>query len=184
MTLFLDKIINIYILWLFHVVKIFAKEIIIQNNSNNFYNLNSLINNNQNDGNLILKFQDNHYNMTLINTEDSVDVTVNSNITFVGSAENGTIFDFNYDRIGAFRFEYSRNKGDTIKFENITMINYRETIINNGMSLIALFSNKDNYNLILDNCNFINNNYDVLNVMFSCSKATSPTFLINNCNFQ
>jgi len=175
------RIIFFIFLLLFNL-KIYAKEIIVEFNSTNFFELGSLIKNNQNDGNLVLLFEDDYYDMSVINTVSAVDISVNSNISFIGN-KNGTVFDYNYGKIGGFKFDFSRLKNDTVKFENITFKKYKEKVISQGMTTLTVFSSTDNYNMIFNNCNFIENEYVILNIVLTCKKTSNPFIFFNNCNF-
>ncbi|KAG4094011.1 hypothetical protein H8356DRAFT_947657 [Neocallimastix lanati (nom. inval.)] len=67
---------------IFYIPKIYAKEFIIKNNDENFYNLNNFLNSNQNSNELVLYFVDNSYDMSLLK-ETSIEVLIQTNVSFI-----------------------------------------------------------------------------------------------------
>jgi len=86
-------VVIIYNIFIYHITLSLAKEIIIKKRSDNFYNIRNIIEENQNDDQLILKFLDDYYDFSLVNYQINFEVI--SNVTFVGG-KKGTIFEFDY----------------------------------------------------------------------------------------
>ncbi|ORX50769.1 hypothetical protein BCR36DRAFT_397449 [Piromyces finnis] len=129
-----------------------------------------------------VKFNDTNFN----NIKDFVNgiqnITVQSNITFIGNT-NGTIFDFGKVPRGRLIFSYP-SRGYTVKIENIIFENYSSTgLYDVEMMIINVYS--DNYYFILNNCTFQNNYYRVIRIDTAINKwtHTHPSVIINNCNF-
>ncbi|ORX81129.1 hypothetical protein BCR32DRAFT_293444 [Anaeromyces robustus] len=158
-------------------------KIIIRNGDYNYLNLKSFIKDNQYDGELILKFIDNYYDMTVHGFE--LTINVESNISFIGNI-NGTVFDFNYDRRGQFLIQCIRDKGDKLTFENIIFENYRpnEGIIS-GASILYINSFYINFYIIFKNCTFRNTFHNIISIDTNCGKQDNyePNLIITNCNF-
>ncbi|OUM59932.1 hypothetical protein PIROE2DRAFT_14410 [Piromyces sp. E2] len=179
-----NTLVLFFIFFCISICKIHAKEIVLENDSISFFNLAATVKDFQNDGNLKLIFKDDYYDMSMIYTNSSVDISVNSNISFIGS-KNGSVFDFKKNKLGAFNISFARTKIDTVRFENITFTNYREKVLSDqGMSLMTINSSADKYNLIFENCNFTENNFILFDINFACKKTTNPLFSFNNCNFM
>jgi len=75
--------INLYILSLLELFKVYSKEILIKYQDNNWNSLKSVINNNQNDGEIILKFVDDYYLFKFENVPSFIEIPVNTNIKFI-----------------------------------------------------------------------------------------------------
>jgi len=112
-----------YILFLFfYINEIHAKAKETKITFNNIDNLNSIVNDNQVDTDeLRLNFVEDHYGMANLPIS-SIDITVISNVTFIGSV-NGTVFDYSNGKKGNFQLGFNK-VGKSVKFENIIFKNY------------------------------------------------------------
>ncbi|ORX45341.1 hypothetical protein BCR36DRAFT_358228, partial [Piromyces finnis] len=165
-----------------YYLKSFSKEIYISFNDENFNNLKDIINDNQvsNEG-LVLYFNDSYYDMT--NLPYTIDITVNSNISFIGN-KNGTVFDYKGDKKGRLIFNYFDNKERKIKIENISFENFNNFGIID-IEMIILNTKSDNIFLTFDDCIVRNNNYRFLRIDYACNMPShsEPSIIFNNCEF-
>jgi len=175
-------VVMIYNIFIYYINLSLAKEIIIKNDINNFYNIRNLIVENQNDDHLILNFIDGYYNFTTFTNQ--INFEVMSNITFVGNKE-GTIFDYTNNKNGYIFLQFLENNGYVVTFQNITFQHYHEDINIKGIMIIIVFSKTDNFLVKIENCNFINNSYPLLYLEVSYNKETNkePFYIVDNCNF-
>ncbi|ORX64116.1 hypothetical protein BCR32DRAFT_273221 [Anaeromyces robustus] len=174
---------NSFILFIFFILFqsliIDAKDYKIKNDSNLFYDLNSIISQNQNSDELILNFVDNYYDMSLLN-DYSIDISVETNIYFIGNI-NGTYFDYKNGPRGTMHFNiYNGGKDKTISYDNIIFGNSSPTA-----SLIRLESTKDQMNVVFNNCTFENHNNNIINFQITCTYQVqlTPQIVFNKCNF-
>eukprot|EP00833_Pecoramyces_ruminatium_P008288 jgi/Orpsp1_1/1182320/evm.model.c7180000080817.1 len=160
--------------------KVYAKEFYIKNNDSDFYNLQSIIQNNQDNDDLILYFVDSYYDMT--STPYTIDIVMSSNISIIGN-KNGTVFDYNNDKKGRFVIKYN-SKGITFKIENIIFENFNPNGINQT-EIILITSSSDDFFFILNNCTFKNNQHSLFRSTVTCNidSTTEPKIIFNNCNF-
>jgi len=107
--------IKLYILSLLGLYKVYSKEISIKYGDSNWNSLKSVINNNQNDGELILRFVDDYYLFKFKDIPSFIEITVNSNIKFIGN-EIGTVFDYDYEN-HSFDFSFDRVKELTLSLK-------------------------------------------------------------------
>ncbi|ORX53799.1 hypothetical protein BCR36DRAFT_396482 [Piromyces finnis] len=169
---------------LFFIIISYEKEIIIKNNDN-WNNLKDIINNNQDYKELILIFVDDYYNVSFENVYSSLELMISGDVSFIGN-ENGTVFDF-LDNIIGYNIMFLRNKGYTIKFENITFINsFDKNSSLYSIPLFAIHASTDNFNLIFNNCTIKNNRAIFIEFEAAISKVVSstPSIQINNCIFS
>jgi len=168
---------------IFYIPKIYAKEFIIKNNDENFYNLNNFLNNNQNSNELVLYFVDNSYDMSLLK-ETSIEVLIQTNVSFIGN-KNGTIFDYKNGRKGNLYFILNNNKGEVVKIENIIFKNYYIEYYSFVFS-IAVSAYSDFYHIIFENCIFESNYGEILTFMTYCveQKQMEPQIQFNRCKFM
>jgi len=153
-------IIKIYIIYLNIFLKVYSKKINIKNND--WKNIYSLINKNQNDNELILNFVDKKYLFLFENLDGLIDINVNTNIKFIGN-EEGTVFDFAYNMHSFnFFFKERNNIKYTISFENIIFRNYKYPTIELRLGIILFHSTSNNFKFIFENCEFRNNFNSVL----------------------
>jgi len=175
----------IYFLLVFKLKAIFTKEFIVNNNFNGINNIWTIIKNNQFENeDLMFIFNEDYYDMSL-NKEFTNEFNIISNISFIGKI-NGTIFDYNRFKKGTIHFMLNEFKRITIKFENIIFQNfYIEDYYSSEVFLIYLKSNHNNFNIIFNNCSFINNDQSLLSLNMECVYRTTenPTYIFNNCNF-
>jgi len=181
MTLFIYLVVYIFIIFTKTIV--FTKEIII--NHDNFYNLKNIINASQNDGEIVLKFVENYYNMTYLNFD--TEITVLSNISFIGN-DNGTIFDYNNKRRGALNFKFV-DTGEKIKYLNFHNIIYENLMEKDvsfyGINVITIQTYTDKVSININNCTFRNNHGNTFQLISKCMKTTyeNPSIVFNNCTF-
>jgi len=175
----------LYIVLLIFKNNVFGKDIEIKY-KDNFLNIVDIIKNNQNAGELNLKFTDNYYKFTELAMSDvfSIIITPQTNITLVGN-NDGTVFDFDYDRRGTFKISNSDNKGYIVKFENITFENFCFKSFISGAYLIYIESNTMNFYTQFKNCIFRNNNLWLFNIAIKYNKNdyNNPSLYFNNCKF-
>jgi len=178
-------IVGLYLLILFFLIKIKAKEIIIHNEDENFFNLINVINNNQNDNNeLVIRLVDDYYNMT--EQVYNIELSLMSNVSIVGN-ENGTVIDYNKERRGGFLIAYSRNKWDKFTFKNLIFENYSTNGADlQGIQIISVFSKVSNIQVSLENCVFRNNDYRLFHALVTNNKIMNdkPQVIFKNCVFQ
>lgn len=156
-----------------------AKYYTIRNNDDNFINLDTFLKNIQNDD-IILNFEDSYYDMTILSTY-SVEVTLNVNLSIIGN-KNGTVFDYKNGRRGPMIFNILTSKKETIKIENIIFKNFSSE---NNIYTLKVGGITDNFEVYINNCDIINNNYRFLNIDITCTyqNQIEPQFVISNCNF-
>ncbi|OUM61997.1 hypothetical protein PIROE2DRAFT_11813 [Piromyces sp. E2] len=170
---------NIIFSLLLSIKKSLAKEFNIKYNDDTFKNLKTLLNQNQNDDELILRFVDKYYIISYENLNVAIGIEVSQNITFIGENKE-TIFDFNNRRTG-YNFSFKdNNKGYSVKFENIIFKNYFDNSV--GLFRISSFSN--NFLFLVENCTFQNNKFKIFDISIYKSKIIKEEelFIINNCN--
>jgi len=177
-------VVIIYNIFIYYINLSLAKEMIIKNNSENFYNIKNVIVENQNDSQLILKFLDNYYDFSLISNQIKFEVL--SNITFVGG-NKGTIFDFVYGEHKSENIilQFLASNGNSVIFKNITFQNYSEDVNRLGVMMFIVSSRTDNFLVEFENCNFINNSYPLMQLDVSYNKETNKEayYVVENCNF-
>lgn len=173
--------INIYFCFSITFLKINAKEIIIHNDDN-FKNFQNIINDNQNDKNLVLKFVDNYYNMQYLGY--SMSISVDTNISFIGN-ENKTVFDYKNDSQGRLFFTFNTNK--IVNINNIIIENFTTNGIGlDGVQAFTTLSYTSNsLKFIFNNCIFRNNGSKIIHYEIKNSIIqTEPQFIFNDCDFQ
>jgi len=177
-----DYITFIYIIYFFLLYEINSK--VVEIKSENINNLEDvIIQNSQNDENLVLTFNENYYNMSNFPFE-GINISITSNITFSGLTD-GTVFDFKNFNNGFMKIMFKRNKGDTIKFENIIFKNFYPDIdIVYAFMFSYNFESDGNY-IKYENCVFIDNNYTLFNIKMSYTKTINSDYFISfdHCNF-
>jgi len=175
--------IKLFVLSLFGILKVYSKEITIKYNDNNWKKLKSVIKDNQNDNELILRFVDNYYLFVFDDLESSMEISIYSNIKFIGN-NNGTVFDFD-NNFQAFKTEFSRNKGDILKYENIVFKNFKYHTLSEGIGIMYLSSKSDNFTLAFENCTFQDNYNSLLYLDVNNQKVSKNDYsvIINNCKF-
>ncbi|OUM67368.1 hypothetical protein PIROE2DRAFT_5231 [Piromyces sp. E2] len=148
------------------------------------------INSSQNDSDLIIRFVDDYYDFSKYGLQ-SVSIFVNTNISLIGN-ENGTVFDFNYDKQIGITFQFdTKEKTKTLKIENIKFEKfYPKNSGGIGRTQVLLYFNfylnkSDNFYIIFNNCNFQNNNHELIKVDIYLDVATYDDYRIqfNNCKF-
>jgi len=177
----------IYIL-LFIFGEVIAKDVIIEIKNNNVNTLGKAITENSKfSDSLILKFNDNYYDMSNLPSE-KINIYVTSNITFSGFS-NGTYFDFKNDNKGFMKIKYLKDEINTIKFENIIFKNYGKDVDGSNNMISVNFESDKNY-LKFENCTFIDNQYIIFDMNVSYNKEdykmtlNSDYFItFDNCNF-
>ncbi|OUM66935.1 hypothetical protein PIROE2DRAFT_5795 [Piromyces sp. E2] len=175
----------IHVILFFFIDITFEKEITIKNHDENWNNLKNVINDNQNDEELILRFVDNYYTVYYDNIFSSIELMITGNVSFIGN-ENGTVFDF-LDNIIGYNIQYLRNKGDVVKFEKIIFKNSLVGFSTKySIPLFAIRASTDYFNLIFSNCTFEDNKAPIMSVDITTSKSTASTYSvqINDCFFR
>jgi len=172
-----------FALFIFYCKKGYTLVISIKNDDDNFYNLNNVINNNQNGEDLTIKFGDDYYDMTQL-TSHKLEFTIEKNITFIGNKKRRTVLDYKRDIRGCIQFRFNNNKGNTVTVENIVVKNYNPEGQKNTQAFM-IFSEHDNFQVIFNNCIFQNNDYELFTLNVYCIKQTQdePQLLFNNCQF-
>ena len=171
-------------LFLFQLIffKIKAKEIIIHNNDENFLNIDKILSH-QDDKNVTVKFVDNYYDMSLQGYSMMFTITYNLNI--MGN-ENGTIFDYNNQYKGLWKFSMAVN-GLSLKIQNIIYENLSTNDVDyKGKQILYFDLRASNFQLMLNNCIFRNNKYSLIELdVFFENKVFSnkPKLHIKNCKF-
>jgi len=163
----------------------YEKEIIIKNNDENWNNLKDVINDNQNDKELILRFEDDYYDVNFENVFSSLELMISSDVFFIGN-KNGTVFDFMENIIG-YNILYLRNKGDTLKFENIIFKNFAvKQLILYSVPLFSIRTTTDNFNLIYTNCTIQDSKAAFISIYATNPKSISSSYSvqIDNCIFK
>ncbi|ORY21775.1 hypothetical protein LY90DRAFT_676120 [Neocallimastix californiae] len=119
--------------------------------------------------------------MTLVHF--TIDIPVQSNISFIGN-KNGTVFDYKHDKRGRLIFNYSTNKGETVKMENIIFENFNSFGIT-FTEILLVFATSDNFYFIINNCTFRNNENRIFRSEITCEERShsEPSIVFNNCNF-
>jgi len=181
---FLYSIILI-ILFLIFIGKVKSLELIIRNNDPIFPNLNEVLDYNQNNNELILRFVDDYYDLTKL-LHYSIDVSVTTNITLIG-CEKKTIFDYKNNKKGVLLFTLTGFKKDSVRIENIIFENYYTFDV--GYNEINLFYLKAVYNTFyfhIKNCIFRNNIHTIGQIEVenhNLKYIKSPQVVIENCEF-
>jgi len=176
--MFRHKIVLFILFFLYYLLKIFAFEYQVKNDTE-FDTFASFVNGHQNSGELILNFVDDYYDFSLF--PSTIDITVQSNITFVG---NGTVFDYGKVPKGRLLLTYPPKGYLSVSFKNIIFNNYGSTgLYDVEMMMINVHS--DNYYFKFDNCTFQNSDYRLLRIDTEIHKwtHTHPSIILNNCNF-
>ena len=169
-------ILNTFNIYFVSATKVFS----LKNDDYYFYNLDILINNNQDDD-LIINFVDDYYDMSLAEPFN-FGITVNHNIALIGN-KNGTIFDYNNQgRKGPFKVSIF---SDSLTFENITFTNF-DQLSDNNVYMIAISAQTEQFHIYINNCSFIENNYDLMVFNFNSKRIieVDPQIQINNTNFM
>eukprot|EP00833_Pecoramyces_ruminatium_P018164 jgi/Orpsp1_1/1192196/evm.model.d7180000091272.1 len=127
-------------------------------------------------------FNEEYYKVT---KDGRNEINVQSNLIFY--SEKGTTLDFQGSYQSRLRFIFNvglYNK--KVIFKNITFTNY-DFNSNNDADMILFNINDDNdkFQIIFENCNFINNIGNMFSVKYKCMKSTQsePQVLFNNCKF-
>jgi len=184
-------IFHVYILLALCLFKINAIEIIFKYDLDLFKDLAKLINHNQNDNELRIRFVDPIYYLNNKDIPFDYDLTITSNITFIGN-ENGTIFDFQNDVRGKMKFLYNiknnSNYKNTVKVENIHFINYGDTeYLLSGVGLLKVSTTVDNFQCIFKNCIFENSRQALIYIRNDYCYKPIPEesiVLFENCFFK
>ncbi|KAL6588586.1 hypothetical protein U3516DRAFT_862780, partial [Neocallimastix sp. 'constans'] len=175
---------KICIIALYFYIKAYSKEIIIRNKSENFNNIIEVINSNQIDDKLIVRLVDSYYDMSVLNY--NIEFSIITDVIIIGN-ENITTLDYGYDRRGQIRFNYSSNKFETVRLENLRFQHYstnHEFI--QGAQIIYIFSTTNKFRFDMENCIFSDNlyrliQYDIISTSQSQSYIQSS---ISNCTFK
>ncbi|ORY85198.1 hypothetical protein LY90DRAFT_663470 [Neocallimastix californiae] len=173
------------ILFLIFIGKVKSLELIIRNNDPIFPNLNEVLDYNQNNNELILRFVDDYYDLTKL-LHYSIDVSVTTNITLIG-CEKKTIFDYKNNKKGVLLFTLTGFKKDSVRIENIIFENYYTFDV--GYNEINLFYLKAVYNTFyfhIKNCIFRNNIHTIGQIEVenhNLKYIKSPQVVIENCEF-
>ncbi|OUM64330.1 hypothetical protein PIROE2DRAFT_8881 [Piromyces sp. E2] len=126
-----------------------------------------------------LELDDNSYLLDFSN-----DISVSSNISIVGS-KNGTTIDYDgNERKGCFQFQFGQGK--FVKFENIIFKNYNP-VGQNNVNLLRFSSKNDNFQIIFENCTFLDNGYPLISYELNSNCIKKPLYehqlILNNCKF-
>ena len=157
-----------------------AKEITFRNDSN-FSMLQQIINNSMDEDDLIVRFEDDYYDMTEL--PFSIGIPVLSNISFIGN-KNGTIFDYKNQKKGVINYSFNRNNL-TLKIKNIIFENYNSEYFKNKENVLSIRSYIEDFHIVIENCTFRNNYSRLLYVSYSTTKLIEleSQILLNKCNF-
>ncbi|OUM65638.1 hypothetical protein PIROE2DRAFT_7304 [Piromyces sp. E2] len=185
---------NITILYLFQYISIFflvwvknsyGKEFIIRFNDQYWNNLKSIINDNQDQGELILRFVDDQYLLLPEYIHAPLNLMITGSVYFIGN-KNGTIFDFhNYKFYLKFEFENSNNLNH-LYFENIIFQNfYDSSLTYSNTPLMYINSYSDNIKILFNNCIFRDNKSALIIVSISPVKLKLTDYIIQitDCEF-
>ncbi|OUM59805.1 hypothetical protein PIROE2DRAFT_14573 [Piromyces sp. E2] len=177
-------LIYIYIIFiLIFFLEINTKEIFIHHNDDNFNYLQKVINENQYDTELIVRFEDDYYDMSKLLY--STEITVNTNITLIGKS-SGTTLDFKKDKKGRLSLNFLRTRGEKVQLINLNFINFYVSKDLVGVQVITVISKSNNFLFIVDNCNFQDNNHVVFHFKTYCNKLSpiDTQFFITNSYFS
>ncbi|ORX45745.1 hypothetical protein BCR36DRAFT_357819 [Piromyces finnis] len=185
----MDKI--FYILCIIYIVfHINAKEIVVRNKDENFKNLQKVVNNNQNDKELIVRFIDPEYDMYDEEyMQFDCEFTILTNVTFIGNT-NGTVFNYKGDKRGRMKFIFinSTNYRNKVIVKNIAFKDYEQSnYLVEGVGLHRIVTHTDNFQCIFENCIFDNAKQALFFIRNDlCSKPLSEEsyVLFNNCIFN
>jgi len=162
----------------------YAKQFTIKNKDSNFQNLDNFINFNQEKNGLIMNFVDDYYDFSLL--PYTMDISVVSNITFIGNSKGTTTFDYHNNKRGRLIFTYSnyKDKNQIVKFENINFVNF-DPLNAGDTEMIIIQANSDHFYFVVNNCNIQNNAYRFLRLDYKCNKPShnNTSVLIKNTNF-
>jgi len=176
------------LLFLFFEIEFTSQKIItIKSNDNTFYDLKTIIKNNQNDEELVLKFNDSRYYMKEL--DYGVELNVETNIILSGN-ENKTVFDYGGEKNqkGKFFFTILKNQKN-IKFENIIFENflYQNSYRTDDIFIITIsIYHQFNFIFSFENCIFRNNGQDLINFYPDVVKKpnTESILFFNKCEFM
>ncbi|OUM62264.1 hypothetical protein PIROE2DRAFT_11522 [Piromyces sp. E2] len=158
------------IITLFFLLKIYAKVFSVKSNDTSFYDFHGFLTSNQQQNNVLeLYFEDDYYDISLL--DYYYDTTVESNISIIGN-QNGTVFDYNNNKRGRLIFNFLSNKGYTLKIKNIIFENF-DSMGSAELEFLMINSLKsDKFFLIIENCTFQNNYHRLFKIHFSCTEQT------------
>jgi len=148
------------------------------------YDLGSIINRDQGEGELTVYFPDEEYNMSVLNF-DTIIVNVEKKVTFLGN-ENGTIFNYKYDRRGPFSVSISK-KAELFKMENIIFEKYKNDRASDGVQIMFLHTYSDDFQFLVKNCTFRDNDFKLFRIDVQVTKNYKnnwPYILFDHCKFM
>ncbi|ORX63531.1 hypothetical protein BCR32DRAFT_273406 [Anaeromyces robustus] len=175
-------LLNILLIYLYNV---YGKiTLIIRNNTESFSNLQEYINSYISAGHgeeIIVKFVDSYYQFSKLNTFSVNIFSYNINVTLSGNDEGTTVFDYNNAKTGSINFVLYKN---IVKFENIIFENYHP-YDQSKIYVLGSVVEYDDFQLIVNNCTFRNNDYELIQLWSECKEKTqdTPQYLFTNCNF-
>ncbi|ORX77656.1 hypothetical protein BCR32DRAFT_295479 [Anaeromyces robustus] len=164
-------------------VKRSSKEIIIHFNDTNFYNMETIINQNQNTNELIIRFVDNYYDLSLL--WYSVELEIKANVSIIGN-KNGTIFDFKGDHRGRVCFNFIKTENVAVKVENLILQNFSTQGVYIEKEIIKVIAGKNDLQVIFNNCVFRNNDYHIIQYDIHTNNGEIfpiTQFIFNECDF-
>jgi len=173
---------EIYIIGLYFYIKVYSKEIIIHNKSENFYNIQDIINNNQDDNILIVRLVDDHYDMSDMGF--CMELSIISDVIILGNT-NGTILDFNYSKKGQIRFNYSSN--NSVRLENLIFQHYSTNHeLVHGSQIIYIYSPTNKVQFNMHSCIFRDNDFRLIQYDISSANQIQSyaQSTISNCTFM
>jgi len=167
------------------IITSYGKQITIKSSDLGWeYDLGSIINKDQGDGELIVYFPDNEYNMGSLNFNGII-INVEKQVTFLGN-DNGTIFNYNYNRSGTFSVSIT-NKDVLFKMENIIFEKYRNDRASDGVQIMFLRTYSDDFQFLVKNCTFRDNDYKLFRIDVRVTKNYKknwPYILFDHCKFM
>jgi len=113
----------------------------------------------------------------------NLEITVHTNIAFVGNANGTTVFDYGGKPGCATVININNNtKGKIIKFENITFEHYDPI---NHLPAFQINAAHDQFQILFYHCTFRNNDYQMVALDAFCNtkSQTKPQILFQQCNF-
>ena len=125
---------------------------------------------------------DDYYDLSMV-LFNTASLTILSNTYIIGNP-NGTVFDFQYDKHGSAKFNFSKTKGQKLKIENIIFTNFYEPIVAESY-MLSISSQFDNFYMEFNNCTFKNIYQNILKIVINSNKPTQeePSIIIMNTKF-
>ena len=153
-----------------------------------FPKLGDIITNNQDDEELIVYFVDDVYDMSVL-PADTLLINVINKVKFLGN-ENGTVFNYNYDRNGIFKVSINsvdRDRGELFTLENIIFEKYKNDRASDGIQIMFVVATSDNFQFLVKNCTFRDNDFKLFRIDVQVTKNYKnnwPYILFDHCKFM